>query len=407
MRSRGFSLVELLVAVMITSIVVIAAYQLMTNTSNGFKGEDSRRMIEANLRNAELLLQRDIARTGYGSGFDSTKGTESSDTCNAYYMKSSSDLNYVAFQHRRVNVNGRNSSFIRIIASFSDYDGFTISGYNRGTGVMMIAPSVSQPLVAGQIYDNQVNNIPLASQVATADTFRSIFSRLFVHTSAIEVTTSNSSTFVLPVRAIDLNSYEITIDASSLNTALCGIDPSQPLIDNTINPIRVIEYGINPSTGHLERCIADVLYEDIDGSHTMNNDQHHCEVLVENALYFDAFPIYGANATDISGSMTRNMGSSTSTSSAMQLGSSYASTAATDPVWPASVDLNQLRGVMYRFGARSSEAVEDSNCGRAATMDLPPKIEIDDRCYLFSHVRGSAIFKTLKSSASTSTSTKP
>lgn len=395
MKSRGFSLVELLVAVMITSIVVIAAYQLMTNTSNGFKGEDSRRLIEANLRNAELLLQRDIARTGYGSGFDSKKGTESSDTCNAYYMKGSSN-DYVAFQHRRVNVNGRKSSFIRIIASFSDYDGFTISGYKRGTGVMTIAPSVSQPLVAGQIYDNQVNNIPLASQVATADTFRSIFSRLFVHTSAIEVTTSNSSTFVLPVKAIDLNSYEITIDASSLNTALCGIDPSQPLIDNTINPIRVIEYGINSSTGHLERCVADLLHEDDDGSHTMNNDQHHCEVLVENALYFDAFPIYGDNATKISDSMTRNMGSSSATSSGMNLGSSYASTVAEDPWWPSPIELDQLRGVMYRFGVRSSDAIDDSNCGRAALMDLPPKIEIDGQCYLFSHVRGSAIFKTLK-----------
>ena len=68
MKRRGFSLIELLVTVLITSIIVIAAYQLLTSTANSFGDEDNRRLLEANLRNAELLIQRDISRTGYAYG---------------------------------------------------------------------------------------------------------------------------------------------------------------------------------------------------------------------------------------------------------------------------------------------------------------------------------------------------
>ena len=44
---RGFTLVELMAAVLISSIVVLAAYSLMSGSTGTFKDQDDRRFLEA------------------------------------------------------------------------------------------------------------------------------------------------------------------------------------------------------------------------------------------------------------------------------------------------------------------------------------------------------------------------
>ena len=66
MKKHGFTLVELMISVLVTSIVVIAAYSLLRGTTSNFNNEDDRVQLRANLR---IFLQSSSVLLMVDKGF--------------------------------------------------------------------------------------------------------------------------------------------------------------------------------------------------------------------------------------------------------------------------------------------------------------------------------------------------
>ncbi len=365
MKRRGFSLIELLVTVLITSIVVIAAYQLLTSTTGSFGDEDSRRILESNLRNAELLLQRDIARAGYAYGYVADNATgvrQIGSVCRAGFI-GSGPLKQVAFMHRRDG----NFSSLQIIASISDYDDFTVSSCT-GTSVVLDR-SVTLPLIAGQVFQGDLN-----TKTSDDGTFQSIFSRMFRGASAIEISTPDSGTAIALID--DLGNTELnsgnTLALKNTNCAnlsnYCSIDPERPLAENTINPIISVIYRVNGD--NLERCVARVDAPDFDVSDAA------CDVLLSGVVYFDVYPLVGNMAfSDMAIPDTPFQGNE----------------------WN-NVKIKELQGAMFRLGAtvRSASMRNIQNAPENEYSALYKQFADRDGIYLLSHARGVALFQSPK-----------
>lgn len=363
MKRRGFSLIELLVTVLITSIVVIAAYQLLTSTTGSFGDEDNRRILESNLRNAELLLQRDIARAGYAYGYAADTGTgvrQSDNICRAGFIGGNkAKLKPVAFKHNRDG----NFSSVQIVASISDYDDFTVSSCTGKS--VVLDRSVTLPLIAGQVFQGDLN-----TKTSDDGTFQSIFSRMFRGASAIEISTPDSGTAIVLIDDLDntaLNSGN-TLTLSSTNCSAlpsyCSIDPERPLAENTVNPIISVIYRVNG--GNLERCVARVDAADF----AVSDD--NCDVLISGVVYFDVYPI--TKKTEF-----ENM--------------TISDAAFEDSAWNG-ITIDDLEGAMFRLGAtvRSTSMNSMQNSSVSIYKDL--YTQIDGNVHLLSHARGVALFQS-------------
>ena len=397
MKYRGFSLVELLVTVFITSIVVIAAYRLMTGSNENFRDLDARRMLDANLRNAELLLQRDLSRAGYASGFNSSA---LSGGCKARLMKSG-EPDYLAFQHHR---DAHQFSEFRIVASLSDYQGFSVSCADGP--VLQITNSIVKPLVAHQVEETNPSN-----DVAQNEEFDAIFDRQFRGASAVELTTPTGDTLIVPIANVNNATHQITLarDISQLqgvcNMELlnsCGsVDPNSPSTV-TVNPIVAINYRVN--NNNLMRCITPVFANNVfpanpSGAHNPGDppsvnvpDGWSCEVLVENIAYFDLFPLTDGNQLkNIYGEMAGNQGMGHAPS---QAGAQF------NPSW-SHVRLGELQGLAYRFGAWSSrEASNPANIPGQTYQSY--KFDEDGAGHAYQHVAGTSLFRTRRETVETS-----
>lgn len=367
MKYRGFSLVELLVTVLITSIVVMAAYQLLTSTTQNFGTEDNRRILDANLRNAELLLQRDISRTGYGFGYTLQTGRVVNNVCQASFLPPNNtwhDGDIIAFNYATDDEFAK----IRIIGSMSDYDDFKVASFNGGT--IEVNQSVTQPLVANQVY----NQDSLVRVAANGQAFHSIFNRVFRHAAALEISTPDVGTAVALVSGVNASSDsapQITINAANV-VGQCSIDPIQPLSESNINPIVSIVYYVK--NGDLLRC-----YGNISANDVFAVDDENCDVLLQNVAYFDVYPITDANNT-----LTFD-------------------DAKNDGVW-SNVHLSEMSGVMFRIGAKAevtsrgntSGAVAGSSGSSGNVRTSSILTDADGKTWLLSHARGVALFQTSK-----------
>lgn len=361
MKYRGFSLVELLVTVLITSIVVMAAYQLLTSTTQNFGTEDNRRILDANLRNAELLLQRDISRTGYGFGYTLQTKRVVNNVCQASFLPPSgtwNDGNIIAFNYATDD----DFAKIRIIGSMSDYDDFKVASFNGGT--IEVNQSVTQPLVANQVY----NQNSLVRVAANGQAFHSIFNRVFRHAVALEISTPDVGTAVALVSGVNASSDsapQITINAANV-IGQCSIDPIQPLSESNINPIVSIVYTVE--NGDLLRCYSNISADDV-----FAIDKKDCDVLLQNVAYFDVYPI-----TDNNSALTF-------------------SDAKNDGVW-SNVHLSEMSGVTFRIGAKSEVTSRGNANGAVAGNVRTSSIltDADGKTWLLSHARGVALFQTSK-----------
>lgn len=357
MKRRGFSLIELLVTVLITSIIVIAAYQLLTSTANSFGDEDNRRLLEANLRNAELLIQRDISRTGYAYGYtaDNTgNGRMQGGACRAARLSDGLTFKPVAFKHA---TDGTNSK-IQIIASISDYDDFTVSSYSNKT--VTLDRTVTLPLVANQVYKSSIDGSNLSNTSADDGTFAAIFNRVFRNASAVEISTPDTGTAIAAIDSIEDGQFNFIGNTSNF-TQYCGIDPERPFVENTVNPIIAIVYRLN--AGRLERCILSVIGDDF------NVDENKCDVLLENVEYFQVYPILSDSTFDRTSFPNGSL----------------------DSIW-RPVTIGQLYGAMFRIGAKA----------RSSLKTLPSSgdryTESDGAVFLYSHAHGAALFQEPRNS---------
>ncbi len=133
-KTRGFTLVELMIAVTITSIVVLAAYSLMTATTSNFDNEDDRVQLRGNLRSTEMLLQRDIGRTGFRANLLDASG-------GLFVQASPSTSSDVTFQSLRLaqtTLDGRAFSQLTIVADITDFGAFQIDR-SAGPNIMLKA----------------------------------------------------------------------------------------------------------------------------------------------------------------------------------------------------------------------------------------------------------------------------
>lgn len=352
MKRRGFSLIELLVTVLITSIIVIAAYQLLTSTANSFGDEDNRRLLEANLRNAELLIQRDISRTGYAYGYtaDNTGNVRmQGGACRAARLSGDLAFKPVAFKHA---TDGTNSK-IQIIASISDYDDFTVSSYSNGT--VTLDRTVTLPLVANQVYKSSIDGSNLSNTSADDGTFAAIFNRVFRNASAVEISTPDTGTAIAAINSIEDGQFNFIGNKSNF-TQYCGIDPERPFVENTVNPIIAIVYRLN--AGRLERCISSVTGDDF------GVDENKCDVLLENVEYFQVYPILSDSTFDRTSFPDGSL----------------------DSIW-RPVTIGQLYGAMFRIGAKA----------RSSLKTLPSSGDkytgSDGAVFLYSHAHGAALFQ--------------
>lgn len=369
MKRRGFSLIELLVTVLITSIIVIAAYQLLTSTANSFGDEDNRRLLEANLRNAELLIQRDISRTGYAYGYTAdtnevtTAGRSKGGSCVATRLDWEKYPKKVAFKHAS---DGKNSA-IQIIASISDYDDFTVSSFTGGT--VKLDRTVTLPLVASQVYQASVNGTDndLRNDSADEATFLAIFSRMFRGASAIEISTPDTGTAVALIKNVKSDGTFSFVSNTSLFPQHCSIDPERPLVENTVNPIITIIYRLN--NGQLERCVTNVNSADFAiGKNTSTDsgslDKEYCDVLLDNVEYFHVYPILKSSEFD-----TMDLPTDKTVAEAWN-----------------TVTISQLYGAMFRIGAAVPSSLKQ-------LPDGDKYLKKDDKVYLYSHAQGAALFQ--------------
>lgn len=386
MKRRGFSLIELLVTVLITSIIVIAAYQLLTSTTNSFGDEDSRRMLEANLRNAELLIQRDIARTGFGYGYSADGSVPGSprrfqEVCRAARLGDVEFEKKLAFRHA---FDDAGNSVIQIVASISDYDDFTISTY-RG-GLVTLNRTVTLPLVASDVYVGTKGSDPgnLTSNAADEATFSAIFNRVFRGASAVEIATPDTGTVVAEITSVDANegTFTISSQADGRLAGFCNIDPERPLIENVVNPIMAMTYRVKDN--RLERCVTSVMRPDFDLSNLNGATDgaaasEFCDVLLENVVYFQAFPI----TNDVVGGVMEFP----------------------DPTdidladrW-RDIRMGNLYGAIFRIGAVTPTSLKNVPDGvdiftdRYHTVNEETEGGMALGNYLLSHARGAALFQ--------------
>ena len=288
MTRRGFTLIELMAAVLISSIVVAAAFTLMTGSTDNFDDENERRKLKSNLRIAELLLQRDISRTGYMVPVDSTVQSK------LLWSNNASDQILAFTYHPRTD----NFSAFTIIASLSDHLDFQVERMNGQN--ICILPQLTMPLTAADI-GNLGSNANPVSQNADDATFFASFTRNFnndlqalsIQNPNGEYVTTRVNDVIIPAAPTGAScAFQIQLNApNSAPTGTTGFEGSNFLEGCNIFPISAISYFVTPDENginNLMRCENDPFnLRDIDDLMKDNR----CQTLIPNIQYFEAFPL--------------------------------------------------------------------------------------------------------------------
>ena len=316
-NKHGFSLIELMVAVFISSIVVIAAYSLMTGSTDNFHDQDDSRLLEANLRNAELLVQRDLSRVGYHAPFtrDNYPTASTLDHKQVYICKSGithPDLAHNAFAFTRDNA--KKFTTFSILADLTDYYGFNITATaNSTTGsnkVLTLANAVELPLSA-HTFANFPNSSSAsfeapAGEMALGESYKSIFERIFPYAKAVYLVSSNNYSFITPVIDAECTNGatgytgKITVDLCDYTKFNFTGDGTNDFADAKLFPVVSVTYttancGAN-NTKCLIRCYGDPFTSpdkliDIVPTGTEYYDRDNCQVLLSNLLKFNVVPL--------------------------------------------------------------------------------------------------------------------
>lgn len=337
MLRRGFTLIELLVAVLLTSIVVLAAYALMTGTASTFKNEDARKVLEANLRNAELLVQRDITRVAYRAGFDSLNdGTRVVDA---------TAPNILAFQHGRINVGGNNYSEFTIVGDITDFEGFEIEALNGD--VLSFSNTLTIPPTSYELY--AIESTAPAHKSASAAQFDEAFILAFANVHAIRLTSSENQSVIVSVASVDLAAHTIRLKQAFNPDPSLGFSTSNRLSGDMVTPVIGVSYTVALIDGFpsLMRC---------SNNPFTRNAPTNCQELIRNVGYFDVLPSYlGMPANQMSNAL------------AVAPGGVLAWVAA-----PPTID--KLTGVTFRLSIIGEQMARDVEVSAAqvAALDLPP-----------------------------------
>lgn len=389
MTRRGFTLIELMAAVLISSIVVAAAFTLMTGSTDNFDDENERRKLKSNLRIAELLLQRDISRTGYMVPVDSTVQSK------LLWSNNASDQ-ILAFTYHPIS--DRFSAFT-IIASLSDHLDFQVERMNGQN--ICILPQLTMPLTAADIGNLGTNANPV-SQNADDATFFASFTRNFnnelqalsIQNPNGEYVTTRVNDVIIPAAPTGAScAFQIQLNApNSAPAGTTGFEGSNFLEGCNIFPISAISYFVTPDENginNLMRCENDPFnLRDIDDL----MQENRCQTLIPNIQYFEAFPLQLTRTTNIinapqsfSNALTGNNGVlSNVVNEGVQQGE-----------W-TDLRISDLRGVYFRLGAATRNPVTSG-----ITIDptinngsiYPAYVKINNEWHQYEHIRGAAAFR--------------
>lgn len=388
MTRRGFTLIELLAAVFISSIVVSASFILMTSTTNSFNDEDERRKLKSNLRIAELLIQRDIARTGYMFPFKTIKN-DNTPHDSMWNLSNTPDI--TAFKY--YNTENAFSAFT-VIASLSDFLEFQIERVNAQE--LCIRSQITMPLTAADIGNLGTDANPVA-QNADEQTFYAAFSRTFrdVEVIAIQNPTgryivTETEPITLPETAESTNcNYIIKLkNVSTKPPSVEGFEGSNFLEGSNVFPIVAVSYVVD-ANNDLLRCVHNPLVS-ID-SHVEIAALDTCEILIHDIQYFEVFPLIAqGNVSSFFNGMSNAADGG--------IKSLYGANGQHD-LWSDSImDITRLRGVYFRFGAITPVPAEikqsdEFTDGPTVAKPYPGYTKILNEIYPLEHLQGIAAFK--------------
>ena len=332
LKAKGFTLVEMMVAVFVSSIVVIAAYALMDGTRERLNALGDTNIGEANIRNAEQLIKRDISRIGYHVPVDHTI-TDSNDpsTSTVYPCKGSGSTTRIldAFSFGRASSGDKFDTMV-ILADITDYDGFTITGGN--TSSLNVEQSIDMPYVAADFTKPAANRIHHRATGTTE--FGAIFNRAFQYAYAAYIESPTNQGIITPLGAnkaqTNGSSSTVAVDLNS-NYAKYGFTGTalNPFEGAKVFPIVAIVYKVAScgSVNCLYRCYGDPFASQNSAVIAHRSD---CQIVLENVTKFDVVP----------------------------LDASHPSLAAyTEPISNErqSIDLKDLKGVAFQIEVNGSE----------------------------------------------------
>ena len=380
--NKGFTLVELMISVLVTSIVIIAAYALLQGTTTNFNNEDDRIQLRSNLRNTEMLLQRDIGRVAFRSNYEAFASTNQH-----------SDTNFQAFRHARVQIGDKFYSQITIVGDISDFgffeirrangkvielNGLALSGLQNNDCLQKLAAQdgTVTTLTCGIGHCRAcVNGAPEDNAGARFD---EAFDLAFRNAAAVRMTSVARNESI--TRRLD--NVNRPAERRLHLVANLSVDPQMGFaalfLGDRLTPITAITYSVMENTSHsdemdLVRC-----------THSLDDHPvpYSCSIVARNIDYFDVYPIFtGVNREGAALTMATDKAADKDFSDYENLGWSNVANSITN-----------LTGVNFRIGIHGTRPVKNPQYDE--TMNnaryFSPYFKRGNNIYNRAHVQSSA-----------------
>ncbi len=312
MNHHGFSLIELLVAVFLTSIVTLAAFTLLGSSNVAYKDQNVRRKLEGNIRNAEMQLQRDLSRTGYRFPLYARNGDDVGLNKHINSNLITSDKVQSFTFHR--DPNGNAFSAFTIITSILDFNGIEVDSSSSDT-TLNINERLTAPLTAAdvEVIPDDFTAGELSARDLSAQEFYSAITNAFRANPTVGFVLSNNAGNDWMFIEKDSSCGDcLTAPASAPSALGSTYQVTIPHVDigdlsvELIYPVVAITYLVLPKDGdnknmQLVRCFN----KKYQNPTTNAEDLLNCQVLLERIQYFDVIPI-GINHNLASNTLTGN-----------------------------------------------------------------------------------------------------
>ena len=393
-KSRlGFTLIEMMITVLVTSIVVIAAYALLNGTTSNFDNEDDVTQLRANLRNAEMLIQRDIGRAAFRAGYQVWSGD------------GTSDISFQSIRHSRNVVNGDHFSQLTLIGDITDFGYFFI---DRASGSRVTFDNTALTGLQGNDCLQKVAN-PSDTTVKTLTCpigyckncvagseengtglarFHEAFLQAFRDASAVRftaVTTNESS--IRKMKSIDASTNALELNQSLSLPEAQGF--AAFCTGDKITPITAMTYTVMAmgTENVLVRCTHNADYN----ANINNVLAKSCAVVLRNVDYFDIFPL--KQGVSMSQQLSTSQSKDPITTS-LQGNLTWQST---------PVAINTLTGLLFRIGVHGPSPAKNPQLDTAnatlmsnnAGMYYPPFfVDSQNRVFNRAHIQSSATIYT-------------
>lgn len=381
-KRHGFTLIELLITVLITSIVVMAAYMLVTATTGNFDREDDLVQLRANLRNAEMLIQRDIGRVAFRSGF----------VMNNDGVRS--DVAYQAFTHSRVQLKdsgGQTRSFsqMTIVGDITDFGYFQIRMAQGGKNVEFEKEATNaiqsnDCLLRAAKEGSTVRKLTCpvgfcdgcGAGAAEADSTKRAEEAVvqsFEHASAVRFTSiaRNESAIRLLSTSTPVSGTVISLSKNLTLPDSYGF--AAMLIGDRATPIISMTYSVvaNGDEFDLVRC-----NHAIDINRAAGVVPNSCAIVLRNVTSFDVFPIMAHSNINQLTQLIANNPLNTANLTWQSL----------------NFDLKDLTGVFFRIAVRSDQPAKGVSFDATANAAsyLPPFEVVNGQPHHVAYIQSSA-----------------